>query len=235
MAMNDMLNLKNVTLICIDGIGKFQEGLQAIRSSIEKIKFAKSILLTSANLSTQDDRVEVINIPKMNWNEYNEFVISQFGNYFDTDFALLCQDDGYISNPNMWTDDFLKYDYIGAPWQLELKNQLMFNLENGVDLNNNKFIKDIPKLKNYNPHNYRVGNGGFSLRSKKLSEFTKKYSNKYPEKPEDNIISIYEKEDIENNGMKIAPIEIAAKFSVESPTEFNPRRDKNQTFGFHRF
>lgn len=230
-----MLNLNNITLICIDGVGKSQKGLNAIENSIQKIKFYKSILLTTENISINNKNIEIINIPKMNWNEYNEFVIAKFSDYFDTDFAILCQDDGYISNPNMWTDEFLNYDYIGAPWPLDLKNQLMFNLENGVDLHGHKFIKEIPKLKNYNANNYRVGNGGFSLRSKKLSEFTKRYSNKYPEKPEDNIISIYEKEEIENNGMKIAPIEIAAKFSVESSTEFNPYRDKNKTFGFHRF
>jgi hypothetical protein len=228
--MSQILSLKTVTLICIDGIGNIDPAIKAIGHSIQKINFAKVVLLTPQKTSLENKNIEIINIPKMNWNEYNEFVISKFTDYFDTDFALLCQDDGYVSNPEMWTDEFLNYDYIGAPWPLDLKNQLMFNLEKGTDLHCKPFIKNTPKLKNYNANNYRVGNGGFSLRSKKLCEFVKKFTEKYPEKPEDNIISIYEKEEIENNGMKIAPIEIAAKFSVESSTEFNPLRDKNKTF-----
>jgi hypothetical protein len=228
-----MLKLDNVTLICIDGVEKLKSSIEAIKNSINKIQFTNVILLTCGNID-KNDYCEIIKIPKMNWNQYNEFVITEFGNYFNTDFALLCQDDGYISNPEMWSDEFLKYDYIGAPWPQDLINQLMFNLEKGVDLNGKGFKQEL-KLPNYNSNNYRVGNGGFALRSKRLCELTKHFKNKYLNKPEDNIISIYEKEYIEKSGMKIAPVELAAKFSVESPTEFNPFRDKNKTFGFHRF
>ena len=59
--------------------------------------------------------------------------------YIDTDFCLIIQGDGFVIHPENWTDEFLKYDYIGAPWR---------------NLAHYSFI--------------RVGNGGFSLRSKKL-------------------------------------------------------------------
>lgn len=228
-----MIKLNEVTLICIDGAGKFNSAIEAIKNSTNEIKFANVVLLTCETFN-KSDYCEIINIPKMTWNEYNEFVITKFSNYFNTDYAILCQDDGYVSNPKMWSNDFLKYDYIGAPWSLDLMNQLMFNLEKGLDLNGLNFEHKL-KLNNYNGNSYRVGNGGFALRSKRLCEFTKQFGDKYLNKPEDNIISIYEKEFIENNGMKIAPLEIAAKFSVESATELNPFRDKNKTFGFHRF
>jgi hypothetical protein len=228
-----MIKLDNVTLICVDGVGKFNPSIDAIKKSTTQIKFANLILLTSETFE-KSDYCKIIKIPKMNWNEYNRFIITKLSDYFNTDFVLLCQDDGYVSNAQMWSNDFLKYDYNGAPWPLDLMNQLMFNLEKGLDLNKSDFEEEL-KLNNYNGHNYRVGNGGFSLRSKRLCEFTKQFDNKYLNKPEDNIISIYEKESIERNGMKIAPLEIAAKFSVESATELNPFRDKNITFGFHRF
>jgi hypothetical protein len=227
------MKLNNVTLICVDGVGKIELSKNAINNSTINIEFAKTILLT-CDTPIDNINADIIKIPQMNWNEYNEFIISELANYFNTDFVLLCQDDGFISNSKMWNNNFLNYDYIGAPWPLDLINQLMFNLEKGVDLNGLNFEHKL-KLNNYNGNNYRVGNGGFSLRSKRLCEFTKQFKNKYPNKPEDNIISIYEKENIENANMKIAPTEIAAKFSVESATEFNPRRDKTQTFGFHRF
>ena len=58
-------------------------------------------------------------------------------NIIKTEFMLGIHDDGFVINPNLWTDQFLKYDYIGAPWS-----------------------HTIP----YYGQKYRVGNGGFSLR-----------------------------------------------------------------------
>ena len=32
---------------------------------------------------------------------------------------LICQWDGYILNPSAWKEEFLNYDYIGAPWAFD--------------------------------------------------------------------------------------------------------------------
>ena len=37
----------------------------------------------------------------------------------DNDFVMVIQEDGHIVNPNLWDDEFLKYDYIGAPGPTE--------------------------------------------------------------------------------------------------------------------
>ena len=56
----------------------------------------------------------------------------------------------------MWSDDFLEYDYIGAPWP---------NSKNGkVDLK--KYNKNIADQIIENIDKNQVENGGFSLRSK---------------------------------------------------------------------
>ena len=34
---------------------------------------------------------------------------------------LIVQDDGFIINKNLWDEEFLSYDYIGAPWPLDEK------------------------------------------------------------------------------------------------------------------
>ena len=49
-----------------------------------------------------------------NISEYNNFML-KIGEYIESDFALVVQDDGHIVNPNNWSDEFLAYDYIGAP------------------------------------------------------------------------------------------------------------------------
>jgi hypothetical protein len=63
--------------------------------------------------------------------------------------ALFVQDDGMLIAPGV-EKDFMKYDYVGAPWKREWATQ-----------DPNKFIKD-----NINPQ--LVGNGGVSLRDVKM-------------------------------------------------------------------
>src|SRR6201981_3554208 len=75
-----------------------------------------------------------------------------------TDHFLLIQWDGHAVNGDAWTDEFLAYDYIGAPWP-------------------------------QHPEEYRVGNGGFSLRSKRLARCLAENPDRYPLwGPEEDLI-----------------------------------------------
>ena len=104
---------------------------------------------------------------------------------------------------------FLNYDYIGAPWPKEWEK-----------------IMDRPS---------RVGNGGFSLRSKKIMETVSKleYNPQYnstADRTEDNFICLQNFHLLQTMGIKFAPVELASKFSFENPTEEN---SIDNTFGFH--
>lgn len=78
-----------------------------------------------------------LDINNNNQNNYNNLLLSKnFWNNFYGEKLLLYQEDSCIFNNN-YIENFLKYDYIGAPWPKEQKD----NIKN-------------------------VGNGGFSLRSK---------------------------------------------------------------------
>jgi len=81
---------------------------------------------------------------------------------------------------------------------------------------------------------YRVGNGGFSLRSKKLLDFTRELEYKGISKNNEDGIIACSKEEIINQGMKYADINIAYEFSVEDKI---PEKEWNRDncFGFHRF
>jgi hypothetical protein len=198
------------------------------------IKYEKVVLITADKNIRSNDNIEVKHINKITWSEYNEFIINRLTEYFDTDYVLLTQDDGHVSNHLKWTDEFFNYDYIGAPWPIDLVELMLTNLVKQKNIYGEPFKKNIPLIKDHDANNYRIGNGGFSFRSKKLCNLTKNYSQKYPDAPEDCIISIYEKQDIIKNKLKIAPIEIGARFSVESNNEFNLNGDISQTFGFHK-
>jgi hypothetical protein len=79
----------------------------------------------------------------------------------------------------------------------------------------------------WHPEGLRVGNGGFSLRSKKLLELTNTPKFVYNNKNEDDLICHLNRDYLVSNGIKFAPEELARYFSYE-------REVTNlQTFGFH--
>lgn len=82
--------------------------------------------------------------------------------------------------------------------------------------------------KNYGQIN-RVGNGGFSLRSRKLINLCKQMISSGHE---DGTICLRYKQALENSGCIFAPVKIAMKFSLESRID-ECEFDLNNTFGFH--
>lgn len=225
------LNLSSVTLVCVSSV-RINESISAIEYCSERCDFYDIKFITDQNI-TSTNKIKIQKcIPLRSLQQYSDFLLTELHNYIDSTHCLLIQDHAFISNTKLWNDNFLDYDYIGAPWPKYLIQQLLNNISIGLDLNNQSF-DTIPVLDNYDVDNYRVGNGAFSLRSQKLLKFISQFKNKYNNKPEDNIISIYEKSILEKNNFRIAPIELAAQFAVEMPTEYNIYRDKSLTFGFH--
>lgn len=226
-----MLNLTDITLVCISSI-KIEECISAINTCTNSCNFYDVKFITDKIAQDLPNIKYEKCEPLTSLQLYSDFILTKLHRYIDSSHCLLIQDHAFISNPNVWTNEFLKYDYIGSPWPLHIINQLMLNLQIGFDLHGQSLNCTL-NLDNYNPHNYRVGNGAFSLRSKKLLQTISNFENKYPNKPEDNIICIYEKNTLESNLFKIAPIDVASVFSVEMPTEYNPYADRSITFGFH--
>lgn len=186
--------------------------LLAANSKIDDIEKAKMLLNQQAEiLYFLNPKIKFIDSIK-SLNDYSRFCIQDLRSCFDTDFVLIVQLDGRILNPSAFSFKFFEYDYIGAPWAeyIFLKKRLL------------KMNKDISNL------NYRVGNGGFSLRSKKLCEMTKKYSNLWNGENEDTFISLTLRDKLEKEGIKFAPYEVAKNFSVE-------RDVYNGQFGAHKW
>ena len=195
-----MIQLPKVTLVCVDCLNHLG-AIKAILKSVEGIKFANVLFLTDKLFYS--DKCKSITIDKINSKkEYSYFMMTKLNEFIDTDFCLVIQYDGYVINPELWTDDFLNYDYIGAPWW-------------------------------YNENN--VGNGGFSLRSKKLlqtlSEMNIKESDVESYHPEDDLICRKYGNELKEKGFKFAPTLIAKQFSYEPNVKREPF--KNHTFGFH--
>jgi beta-1,4-mannosyl-glycoprotein beta-1,4-N-acetylglucosaminyltransferase len=181
-----MIDLPEVTLVCIDCVDA-ERALFALRKSMRHIRYGRVKLLTSIGLAGYDD-IEIVPIRELSGMEdYSNFMFRDLNDYIDTAYALIIQWDGFVVNPAAWTDEFLRYDYIGAPWY--------FRIDDG---------------------NMAVGNGGFSLRSKRLLETVQKKLRITDNHPEDWFICTMYREVLEYHGIKFAPVELAYTFSVEN-------------------
>ena len=215
--------LKTVTLICVEGSNSQDEIAKSIKSlliSSSNIEFGEIVLVSPDNLpDVLPEKIKHYVINPMTWLEYNQFIVSELTNYVNTDFCILVQSDGFIINGHLWTEEFLQYDYIGHVWDFV---NLPFHLP-GVD-------PEVVAAKGAHNLN-RVGNGGFSLRSKKLLNASATITSKC-EKGEDAFICNDHYDYLtEQKGIVFGTVEIARKFS-EDPTVKECASD-SPTFGFH--
>ena len=208
--------LPDVTLLAVSSI-EIDHTQDSLKISSYEIEFASIKFLTSKIPKTTFPEIEYIKIPEIvSINGYNKIIIDDLYKYFDTSHCLIVQSDSFVVNPIEWTDEFLKYDYIGAPWTKTINPKQDLH----IDLKKN-----------------RVGNGGFSLRSKKLALATKdiNYSKlNFPSLTEDVVTCHYLYEDLIKKGISFASIELASKFSVEhieTNKEFGVGPEN--VFGFH--
>ncbi len=207
------LRLDQITLVSASSI-HLPETELALMISMHDIEFGEVKLLTSEDYMPKNSKVQVIKIPKLDFWNYSIFIANQLHQFIDTDYCLVVQADGFVLNANKWQNEFLNYDYIGAPWP---KVMQFFP------------SKELLYLKN------QVGNGGFSLRSKKMLKESAKINFsqlKLPTISEDIILCHYFYEAMIKGGIKFPPPELAAKFSIESENASYGQTPKT-TFGFH--
>jgi len=207
-----MIFLPDVTLVTVTSVD-IPQSVNALRVSSEKIQFASVKILTSEDISSLPEKVTHVTIPKLDFYGYSKFIIEELYKYVETQYCLIIQADGFVINSHLWNDEFLKYDYIGAPWPETIGTSF-----GNLDLTGN-----------------RVGNGGFSLRSKKLLLETSKInfdSLNFLTMNEDMIIGHYMYEQMVAAGIRFPEPDLAAKFSVESPHAAYGE-SPNTSFGFH--
>lgn len=190
-----MLKLPDVTLICLTN-KDFEGHRKAIDNSSEDIEWGGAKLIWDEKCNSID--------------EWNRKIIYELPTYISTRFAMLIHADGYVIRPQSWREEFLDYDYIGAPWPLP----------------NDGYSYRTPK-----GQLIRVGNS-VSLRSKRLMERVAQF----PWKPyfgntnEDGFMSVHHREELEAEGFKFAPLELAVHFSKEHEI---PENVGLETFAFH--
>jgi hypothetical protein len=204
------MRLDNITIAAVAGT-KAIETLKAIKYSMKNLEFNRAILITPEDIKDSD--VEIVKCEPLNYEQYNHFIVYRLYDYIDTTHCLLVQNDGYVVNPEKWDSIFLDYDYIGAPWPLPQDNFSFRDPEGNIQ---------------------RVGNGGFTLRSKKLlgtaKELNLEWKQYYGFYHEDGFISCHNRKEYESAGCRFASLEVASRFSHET---LIPENYGIIPFGFH--
>lgn len=189
--------MKGITLVAIDF--KWHDLTRyAIEHTLKHVDVAD--IITISDVEIMSPARSIIRSPVANMAEYAAIMLKDIAEHVTTDHALYVQWDGMANNSRLWTNEYLKYDYIGAPWPWE-------------------------------PEGRNVGNGGFSLRSRRLLDACAdniiQISEKRQYTAEDAAIGIDHRPYLEKtHGIRYAPTGIARQFSYE----FGPSRD---SFGFH--
>lgn len=216
--------LPNVTLLCLC-TRDVEKGAEALKYSMKDIDFGQVRLVSDyrpANLPDTIDWVQVHKMPSID--EWNHEVFYNLWKYFDTEFVLFIHPDGFVVNPQSWRDEFLQYDYIGAPWVIACSEAIR-----GPRVDTHELV--------------RVGNS-VGIRSKKLCKIPSevnipwvRYNGDYNE---DTQITAHNRKIFIDNGCKFAPLELAVYFGreeevpegvhVEHPFLFHKWKDKNAQY-----
>jgi len=110
-----MIELPNVTVIIVD-TKNYAGAIHAIKKTLEQIKPAETIWFTDrGGFDLPGVTISPI-APIKSKADYSRFIIKGLAQAFKTSHCLVIQHDGYVINGDAWDNEFLKYDYIGAPW-----------------------------------------------------------------------------------------------------------------------
>lgn len=221
-----MIHLPNVTLVSVAAIG-FEKTIRAFDISMSSISYGDVKFLSPKRPSNLPNSIRwedsgPLRLRGPGVDDYSHFCLYNLWRHIETDFCLVIQGDGYVLNPHLWSEEFLNFDYIGAPWPIS----------------KSAYVDPFGR-------HQRVGNGGFSLRSRRLlttpqrvdipfnvneSTFYRTFNS--GSLAEDGNICVHNRHLFEQDGCKFAPVSVAVRFSQERRV---PEAKGVQAFGFHEF
>lgn len=213
--LNGRLQLPMVTLVAMSSVNMY-ETVEAMKYSMREIDFGDAVLISDKKPFFLPKEIQFSKTSKLDSiNSFNYKMTYELGEHINTEFALIVHADGFVIHPEKWDDIFLNYDYIGSPWPLPT-NDYAYRDSNGEIC--------------------RVGNS-VSIRSKRLMDYPKAHESKWVPVDdgffnEDIFICCHLKNEMEQTGMKWAPLEIAVQFGREHPL---PENSNVEPFSFHKW
>ena len=211
-----MSKLKDVTLVAV-ATKEVEETVKALQYSLRGIEFEEVLFFASYDPANGcDSNYNYHYIPPFDSVEsWGKFIVFDLHRFIKTKYIILIHADGFIVHPEQWSPEFLKYDYIGAPWPLP-KDSFSYRDEFGNII--------------------RVGNS-VSLRSKKILELPEKIGLKWSNADhgyfhEDGFLCVQHRGILMRHGINFSPLSVACRFSRERTI---PENKGIRPFAFHKW
>jgi hypothetical protein len=191
---------QNLTIAIVD-TAYHNLAAAAVTQAVEVTRSNNVLVLSDRNFYPGSDFIEIPSITDKR--QYSKIMLKELGKHIKTDHFMVVQYDGMPTNADFWTDDYLKYDYIGAPWPWGPENRRVGN--GGFCLRSRKLAElCMDDRMVFDPP-------GFG-------------DNNYME--DTHICHMY-RDWLESEGVQYAPLALATQFSAENPGGLF------STYGFH--
>ncbi len=210
-----MRELPNVTLAAMTSVNLY-ETVKAMKFSMREIRFGDAVLISDRKPFYLPKNIRFSKTDKLDdIDKFNYKMTYELGSHIRTDYALIVHADGFVVNPDKWRDEFLDYDYIGAPWPLPQNDYAYRDKKGNI---------------------CRVGNS-VSIRSKRLMDFPSEHHVKWEKVyddvyNEDVFLCCHIRNEMEEYGLSWAPFETALFFGREHPL---PENEGIEPFAFHKW
>ena len=207
--------LKNVTLVAV-ATTEVEATVSALKYSIRGLDFQEVLLVSHYDPSPDLEIYRHVEIkPFSSVKDWGEFVVFDLHRHISTSHIVLVHADGFVINPEKWSDDFLKYDYIGAPWPLP---------------------SDNVSFRDYYGNIVRMGNS-VSLRSLRILQLPEKLGLDWGSAHqslfhEDGFLCVQSRHILQKHGIEYAPFSVALNFSREKTL---PENKDILPFAFHQW
>lgn len=197
------LKLPDVTLVCVE-TREHELARRAIFDCVRVAEFAEVLVLTDKP-ELFPDFYRIHKVPdwpeKIGWSRSWWYDVPPL---LRTKQTLNIQWDSWICDPSMWSDEFLQYDYIGAPWWYD----------DGKNVGNGGFSLVSTALKRY------------------LAKHRDRFPCNTA--IDDDLLCRKYRPQLEREGFVWAPEAVADRFSFEGcGVVGQPPRPFRQHFGFH--
>jgi hypothetical protein len=138
------LKLPDVTLVMMDCTCPELARL-ALLDTLEFIEPAQTLIFSDTDLDVVNTLYASVR-PWRTIQEYCEYFWYEVPYLVQTKFFLNIQWDGWVVDPSMWDDEYLNYDFIGAPWWYD-----NYNVGNGTGIRSTKLMRFLGKHRDLLP------------------------------------------------------------------------------------
>jgi len=135
------LRLPDVTLVMID-TQCHELARLAMEDSLRNIEFGDAVIFSDEPIEVAGARW--VKVPKWpNIAECSHFMWYELPDHIATKWAINIQWDSWIVDESYWTNEFLQYDYVGAPWWYDDN----LNVGNGCALRSRSLMRFLKENK----------------------------------------------------------------------------------------